>query len=108
MGCVRATHIPAYSCSTPVKNQDNQNMAPGPVDRLKSVASQLGGSNTVKLPTFDELPNFKNFAGCAWGVWGPDDQLGTVNLLTDEVVQRTAAEEIRYALILELLLGVLI
>ncbi|TFK35464.1 hypothetical protein BDQ12DRAFT_759712 [Crucibulum laeve] len=47
------------------------------------------------LPTFDELPNFKNFPGCAWDVWGADDQLGTVNLLTDEVVQRAAQEEIR-------------
>lgn len=68
-------------------------MAPNPTGRLKGVVSQLTGQK--QLPTFDELPNFKNFAGCAWGVWGPDDQLGTVNLLTDEVVARTAAEEIR-------------
>lgn len=47
-----------------------------------------------QLPTFDELPAFKNFPGCAWDVWGPDDQLGTVNLLTEEVVQRAAREEI--------------
>ncbi|RDB19228.1 hypothetical protein Hypma_013552 [Hypsizygus marmoreus] len=46
------------------------------------------------LPTFDELPAFKELPGCAWGVWGPDDQLGTVNLLTDKVVQRAAREEI--------------
>ncbi|KIK51743.1 hypothetical protein GYMLUDRAFT_208428 [Collybiopsis luxurians FD-317 M1] len=46
------------------------------------------------LPTFDELPPFKEFAGCAWEVWGKDDQLGTVNLLTEEVVKRTASEEI--------------
>jgi hypothetical protein len=50
----------------------------------------------MALPTFDELPHFKNFAGCAWQLWGPDDQLGTVNLLTDEVVQRVAKEEIQY------------
>ncbi|KAF9445766.1 hypothetical protein P691DRAFT_251987 [Macrolepiota fuliginosa MF-IS2] len=68
-------------------------MAPNTTDRLKSVVSQLIGPK--KLPTFDELPHFKNFSGCAWGVWGPDDELGTVNLLTDEVVARTAAEEIR-------------
>ncbi|TFK45921.1 hypothetical protein OE88DRAFT_1739877 [Heliocybe sulcata] len=48
-----------------------------------------------KLPTFDELPAFKNFPGCAWGVWGSDDQLGTINLLTEEVVKRAAQEEIR-------------
>ncbi|PPQ91943.1 hypothetical protein CVT25_000986 [Psilocybe cyanescens] len=49
----------------------------------------------MPLPTFDELPPFKNFPGCAWGVWGADDQLGTVNLLTEEVVQSAAREEIK-------------
>ncbi|RDX47364.1 hypothetical protein OH76DRAFT_1405974 [Lentinus brumalis] len=47
-----------------------------------------------KLPTFDELPTFKDFTGCAWEVWGKDDQLGTVNLLTEEVVKE-ASEEIK-------------
>ncbi|KAI0261792.1 hypothetical protein BC834DRAFT_429828 [Gloeopeniophorella convolvens] len=47
------------------------------------------------LPTFDELPRFNEFAGCAWEVWGAGDQLGTVNLLTKAVVQRAAKEEIR-------------
>lgn len=48
------------------------------------------------LPTFDELPAYKNFPGCAWAVWGPDDQLGTVNLLTEGVVKKAAEEEIKY------------
>ncbi|KAI0355185.1 hypothetical protein OH77DRAFT_1425248 [Trametes cingulata] len=47
-----------------------------------------------KLPTYDELPKFKDFSGCAWEVWGKDDQLGTINLLTDDVVSE-AAKEIR-------------
>ncbi|EGN96451.1 hypothetical protein SERLA73DRAFT_186187 [Serpula lacrymans var. lacrymans S7.3] len=47
------------------------------------------------LPTFDELPNFHDFKGCAWDVWGRDDELGTINLLTEEVVQRAAKEEVR-------------
>ncbi|PFH53529.1 hypothetical protein AMATHDRAFT_73341 [Amanita thiersii Skay4041] len=47
------------------------------------------------LPNFDDLPHFKNFKGCAWSVWGEDDQLGTVNLLTEEVVKRAAQEELR-------------
>lgn len=47
------------------------------------------------LPKFDELPAFKSYKGCAWTVWGEDDQLGTINLLTDEVVQRAASEEIK-------------
>lgn len=68
-------------------------------NRLKSMAAQLfprdKPSTETPLPTFDELPWFKNFPGCAWGVWGPEDQLGTVNLLTEEMVQRAAAEEIK-------------
>ncbi|KIM49861.1 hypothetical protein M413DRAFT_21984 [Hebeloma cylindrosporum] len=68
-------------------------------NRLKSIAAQLfpsiKSSTEAPLPTFDELPWFKNFPGCAWGLWGPEDQLGTVNLLTEEVVQRAAAEEIK-------------
>ena len=45
-----------------------------------------------KLPTFDELPNFHQYTGCAWDVWGEDDELGTVNLLTDEVAAEAAKE----------------
>jgi len=47
------------------------------------------------LPKFDDLPSFHDLAGCAWSVWGPDDQLGTVNILTDSVVAQSAKEEIR-------------
>ncbi|KAJ7189522.1 hypothetical protein GGX14DRAFT_383142 [Mycena pura] len=50
---------------------------------------------TAPLPTYDELPPFRNFPGCAWGVWGPEDQLGTINLLTDALVKQSASEEIR-------------
>lgn len=49
-----------------------------------------------KLPTFDELPPFHDMPGCGW-VWGEDDQLGTVNLLSDEVVRRACSDEVRYA-----------
>ena len=48
-----------------------------------------------KLPKFDELPNFHQYTGCAWDVWGRKDELGTVNLLTDEVIAE-AAKEIKY------------
>ncbi len=48
--------------------------------------------NWKDLPSFKELPNYKNFAGCAWGVWGEGDELGTVNLLTDEVVLEATKE----------------
>lgn len=45
-----------------------------------------------KLPSFDELPNFHEYTGCAWEVWGKGDELGTVNLLTAEVVAEAAKE----------------
>jgi hypothetical protein len=69
--------------------------------KLKAVIDHLTGQDkdaetNAKLPTFDELPPFRSYAGCAWNVWGPDDQLGTVNLLTEDVVSRAAQEEIKY------------
>ena len=56
-----------------------------------------------KLPTFDELPNFHQYTGCAWDVWGKDDELGTVNLLTEEVVAE-GAKEIKFVHSLYLML----
>ncbi|KAJ3768262.1 hypothetical protein FB446DRAFT_287921 [Lentinula raphanica] len=56
--------------------------------------SSPSSKDLSKLPKFDDLPMFKNMKGCAWEVWGKDDQLGTINLLTEEVVKRAAAEEI--------------
>ena len=49
-----------------------------------------------RLPTFDELPPFHDMPGRGW-IWGEDDQLGTVNHLSDQVVQRACREEVRYA-----------
>ncbi|KAF9033111.1 hypothetical protein BJ165DRAFT_1515714 [Panaeolus papilionaceus] len=65
--------------------------------RLKDIVSHLTSSSSQEkqLPKFDDLPWFKEYPGCAWGVWGPDDELGTVNLLTDDVVRRASQEEIK-------------
>ncbi|KAJ4138552.1 hypothetical protein NW768_002395 [Fusarium equiseti] len=47
-------------------------------------------------PDFDELPLDKiGPRGNAWGRWGPDDQLGTLNYLNDEVVSQAATENIK-------------
>ncbi|KAG6814739.1 hypothetical protein H0H93_012425 [Arthromyces matolae] len=66
--------------------------------RPKATVTEQDGPivENARLPTYDELPKFKDFAGCAWAVWGDDDELGTVNLLTPDVVQRAAKEEIMY------------
>jgi hypothetical protein len=43
------------------------------------------------LPSFDELPVVPGLPrGCTWGLWdrdGQPDELGTLNLLTPDVVQ---------------------
>lgn len=50
----------------------------------------------LERPSFEELPiDKKGLAGNAWGLWGDDDQIGTLNLLTEEVVGRAAKDEIR-------------
>jgi kynurenine formamidase len=47
----------------------------------------------VRLPTYRELPVVKDAPpGSAWGVFGRDDQLGTLNLLTAE--RRAAAAQL--------------
>ena len=50
----------------------------------------------ARITDFSNLPVYKDGPhGNAWGLWGADDQLGTLNYLTDEVVKRAAKEEIR-------------
>ena len=65
--------------------------------RISAIASHLSDAISSRkekkwdnLPSFDELPNFHEFTGCAWSVWGEGDELGTINLLTEEVVQEAA------------------
>jgi hypothetical protein len=44
---------------------------------------------TASLPSFDDLPVAEGKpAGSSWGVWGPDDVFGCLNLLTPERVKR--------------------
>ena len=47
-------------------------------------------------PSFDALP-LRNGdpKASAWGLWGDDDELGTLNLLTPAVVKAAAAEVVR-------------
>ncbi|PYI30071.1 putative cyclase [Aspergillus indologenus CBS 114.80] len=48
---------------------------------------------SVCRPVFDHLPlKPKNPKGSSWGLWGEDDQLGTLNLITEDVVRIAASE----------------
>lgn len=47
----------------------------------------------MKLPDYDQLPIRKGAPpGSAWGVFGDDDELGTLNLLTPQRVREATAE----------------
>ena len=53
----------------------------------------LKNGRRVTLPSYDELLQRTDApAGAAWGLFGEDDELGTINLLTAEVVRQAAAE----------------
>ncbi len=52
--------------------------------------------NSAQLPKFTDLPLRKGDPPhSAWGLYGKDDQLGTLNRLTDDVVLKAAKEEIQ-------------
>ncbi|KAF9056898.1 hypothetical protein BDP27DRAFT_627992 [Rhodocollybia butyracea] len=93
MASKRLSKIMTWMSPSPNKKDTPRSAAPEePSNAETTVASSKEWSN---LPSFDELPMFKNMNGCAWEVWGKDDQLGTINLLTEKVVKRAASEEIR-------------
>lgn len=49
-----------------------------------------------RLPTFAELPDIRGHPkGCTWGLWdrdGKPDELGTLNLLTPDIVRKAVGE----------------
>jgi kynurenine formamidase len=47
------------------------------------VAKVARDPNGVELPDYDELPRIGGVPA-SWGLWGPDDKLGALNLLTPE------------------------
>lgn len=50
----------------------------------------------MKLPSFDSLPLRKDGpAGNAWGLFGDNDQMGRLNLITPETVKAAASSEIK-------------
>ena len=42
-------------------------------------------------PTYDELPRDLSGAGTAWGLFGADDSIGRLNLITHDVVRDAVA-----------------
>lgn len=56
----------------------------------------MPGSTVPARPPFSALPLDKSGPpGNAWGLYGPEDSLGALNILTPEVVAAAAASEIK-------------
>lgn len=50
-------------------------------------------ADSPSRPNFDELPLHPSHPkASAWGLWGKDDELGTLNMLTTERVQEALRE----------------
>lgn len=50
----------------------------------------------TKLPSYDELPiDSKYPPKTAWGIWGEEDNYGTLNLLTEERVANVSIFDIK-------------
>lgn len=50
----------------------------------------------MSIPRFDQLPlNKGDPPYSAWGLYGTEDQLGTLNRLTDDIILKTAKQEIQ-------------
>ena len=57
---------------------------------------------SMARPKFDDLPlSPGDPKGSAWGLYGKDDELGTLNLITADVV-REAATEIKRGIVVPL------
>ena len=51
---------------------------------------------TPSIPRLDELPlNAGDPPNSAWGLWGAEDELGSLNYLTDETVLKATKEEVQ-------------
>ncbi|KAJ9667946.1 hypothetical protein H2201_001751 [Coniosporium apollinis] len=65
-------------------------------NRLSALASTLTGGSSQVFPAFDDLPKVEGQPqGCIWGLFdteGKKDEVGTLNLLTKDVVREASRE----------------
>jgi kynurenine formamidase len=82
--------VPRRTAKSRPKARPARQREPQPV-RVESPAPVEPRPIPVDLPSYDQLPIREGApAGAAWGVFGDDDQLGTINLLTPERVTQAA------------------
>ena len=67
-------------------------------DRLSQVSSAITGTPTHNFPAFDQVAKVEGQPqGCLWGYFdkpGQKDEVGTLNLLTPDIIRR-ASQEVR-------------
>lgn len=69
---------------------------PIPVKRANMAATTEYKLNENGIPAFEDLPLRKEDPHhSAWGLYGPNDELGTLNRLTGERVVASARNEIK-------------
>lgn len=65
-------------------------------ERLSAISDSIAGVPHFTTIAFDQLPRVEGQPqGCTWGFWdknGVKDEIGTLNLLTSEVVQQASKE----------------
>lgn len=60
---------------------------------LSSTSSSASNGHFIRKPDFDALPLHPDHPKCsAWGLWGSQDELGTLNLITSDVVTASKHE----------------
>lgn len=61
--------------------------------KLLTSITLVRGSLDMNRPRFDDLPlHSGDPQASAWGLWGKDDELGNLNLLTAERVKQASLE----------------
>lgn len=60
---------------------------------LTSSTRPIATSSPIGRPGFGELPLQPHHPkGSAWGLWGPDNERGTLNLISEDVVRAARLE----------------
>ena len=80
----------------PTRIRHPQHYLASSLPSLIHTASSLTSMRAQDLPSYNDIPKVPGMPhGCAWGLWdknGEKDQLGSLNLLTAEVVQAAGKE----------------
>jgi kynurenine formamidase len=84
----------ARAAASSIKAKQKRKVSPKGNPRRVARTSNAGSARQrPKLPSFDALLKRTDApAGSAWGLFGPDDELGTMNFLTDETVRQASTE----------------